>query len=210
MRSCYRKYGRLALKYHDIILGHFYGHYNMDHFFFIDSKDVRRRRLFENSENDNEVINDDKDIYDDDDDGDDNDDDDDEYEYEDEDDYDEVEEDDEDGDDSDDESELLKIGSQEEQTSQNNTQDEIDDGDGKVETNVYNINKYMIRLLKHYRRLSRSKKEYAVIHINPSIIPTFFPALRIFKYNITEVTNDEIDITKKRHSKAPSHENTFL
>ena len=43
MRSCYRKYGRLALKYHDIILGHFYGHSNMDHFFFIDSKDVRRR-----------------------------------------------------------------------------------------------------------------------------------------------------------------------
>ena len=66
MRSCYRKYGRLSLKYHDIILGHFYGHSNMDHFFFINAKDVRRRRrgkLFVNNENDDETFKDDKNIY---------------------------------------------------------------------------------------------------------------------------------------------------
>src|ERR1051325_9935787 len=71
----------------------------------------------------------------------------------------------------------------------------------------------MFRLLRHYSRLTRSDKEYAVIHINPSVIPTFFPALRIFKYNTTEVTNDEVETTKKakkRHPDAPSHVNTFL
>ena len=40
--SCYKKYGRLSLKYQDVILGHYYGHSNMDHFFFISSKSVSK------------------------------------------------------------------------------------------------------------------------------------------------------------------------
>ena len=125
MKSCYRKYGRLSLKYHDIILGHFYGHSNMDHFFFIDAKDVRRRRkLFVNNEDDNETLTkDDKYKYDDDeddDDDDDYDDDDDEYDDEYEDDDDDYEDEDEvkdyDHDDDgcgDGDGKSLKIGNQE-------------------------------------------------------------------------------------------------
>ncbi|CAG8746195.1 266_t:CDS:2, partial [Funneliformis mosseae] len=42
-KSCYRKYGRLSIKYHDIILGHFYGHSNMDHFFFLSERSRKFR-----------------------------------------------------------------------------------------------------------------------------------------------------------------------
>src|SRR5204863_9790030 len=91
-----------------------------------------------------------------------------------------------------------------------NEDEDEDENNGKVETNVYNMARYMNKLLRHYNKVARSKsKEYAVININPSIIPTFFPALRIFNYNTTEVTNrdtidtidDEIDLTKKRKRK---------
>ncbi|KAJ9114260.1 hypothetical protein QFC22_005712 [Naganishia vaughanmartiniae] len=34
--NCYLRYGELALRYQDTIVGHLYGHQNVDHFFFID------------------------------------------------------------------------------------------------------------------------------------------------------------------------------
>ncbi|CAI2169929.1 19577_t:CDS:2 [Funneliformis geosporum] len=86
---------------------------------------------------------------------------------------------------------------------------------GAVETKVYNIDKYMNKLLKHYRKIPLTReveKEYAVININPSVIPTFFPALRIFDYNITELANEdhEVNSTKKSKKDSPSQVNTFL
>ncbi|EJT98271.1 hypothetical protein DACRYDRAFT_96807 [Dacryopinax primogenitus] len=39
--GCYRRYGELALRFQDIILGHFYGHMNMDHYFWISLDDVK-------------------------------------------------------------------------------------------------------------------------------------------------------------------------
>ncbi|CAB4389383.1 unnamed protein product [Rhizophagus irregularis] len=220
-RSCYRRYGRLALKFHDMILGHFYGHSNMDHFFFIDAKSIRRRtRRRRKFLVDDANVYDDKeeDIYDVDDDDIDDDDDDDYY-----DDEDEYEEEEEEEDDDNDES--LEIKSQEVQKD-----DDCDDDEenGKVETNVYDIDNYTKRLINHYNKvLPRSRefveKEYAVIHINPSIIPTFFPALRIFKYNTTVVTkgdikedtkkdtiDDDVDSTRRRRRDRSSATNTFL
>jgi endopolyphosphatase len=217
-RSCYRKYGQLALRYNDIILGHFYGHSNLDHFFFINAKSLRRRRSRRKFLTDDVDIYDDneEDIYNDDDDDDDDYDDDDDDEYEEE----EEEEDD--------DVEVLKVESQKEELSSEiqESQDDVDYDDdeenGTVETNVYDINKYTRRLLKHYNKvLPRSRgfldKEYAVIHINPSIIPTFFPALRIFKYNTTVVTKgdkmddvDDVDSMRKRRKHRPSVINTFL
>ncbi|KZT60553.1 hypothetical protein CALCODRAFT_492344 [Calocera cornea HHB12733] len=38
--GCYRKYGELALRFQDIILGHLYGHMNMDHYFWISLDEV--------------------------------------------------------------------------------------------------------------------------------------------------------------------------
>lgn len=37
--SCLREYTRIAQKYSDIIVGHWYGHVNMDHFVLLDEKD---------------------------------------------------------------------------------------------------------------------------------------------------------------------------
>ncbi|CAG8734459.1 16457_t:CDS:2, partial [Funneliformis mosseae] len=70
----------------------------------------------------------------------------------------------------------------------------------------------------HYRKVPFTReieKEYAVININPSIIPTFFPALRIFDYNTTELTNEDYEVnlaekSKKDYLNSPAHVNTFL
>ncbi|CAJ0831898.1 14659_t:CDS:2 [Entrophospora sp. SA101] len=56
MPSCYKEYGKLAIKYHDIILGHYYGHSNMDHFFFISSKNKHKNEIINNSSNDSSTL----------------------------------------------------------------------------------------------------------------------------------------------------------
>jgi len=38
--ECYVRYVDLALRFQDIVLGHLYGHMNMDHFFFIEAEDL--------------------------------------------------------------------------------------------------------------------------------------------------------------------------
>uniref|UniRef100_A0A1D1XWA1 Endopolyphosphatase n=1 Tax=Anthurium amnicola TaxID=1678845 RepID=A0A1D1XWA1_9ARAE len=173
--SCYKKYGRLSLKYQDIILGHFYGHSNMDHFFFISANGIKKDNP--NPKEDDEVLlMDDEDLY---------------------------EEDDDNGDDDngDDDNETV-----EHQGGQINKQ-----ANEKVETNVKDIKEYMKKLLNHYLTLPPLTddivKEYAVVHINPSIIPTFFPALRIFNYNTTEIKVNTNEISELD---APSRKNTFL
>ncbi|CAG8586811.1 7083_t:CDS:2 [Paraglomus occultum] len=63
----------------------------------------------------------------------------------------------------------------------------------KVSTTVYNLGRYIHRLFRHYETVPPARQvengDYAVVHINPSIIPTFFPALRIFQYNTTTESN---------------------
>ncbi|PPQ98547.1 hypothetical protein CVT24_004038 [Panaeolus cyanescens] len=49
--ECYVRYAELALRYQDTILGHVYGHMNVDHFFFLESIDL-------------EIVSDDKRQYD--------------------------------------------------------------------------------------------------------------------------------------------------
>ncbi|CAI2184747.1 13764_t:CDS:2 [Funneliformis geosporum] len=134
--TCYKKYGRLSLKYQDIILGHYYGHSNMDHFFFIGSKGLAEK----NPKNNTNAIK----------------------------------------------AENRKTLSPE--------------SDSKID-------EYVGQLFHHYRAIPSHTddlaKDYVVVNINPSVIPTFFPALRIVKYNTTEVTREEVGTTK-------SHQNTFL
>ncbi|CAG8616493.1 17426_t:CDS:2, partial [Racocetra fulgida] len=130
-KSCYRAYKKISIDFHDLILGHYYGHSNMDHFFFIGAKnDLGKFKHYDN--------------YD---------------------------------------KEQFKT---------------------LVNKSPSKINKYLAKLYNHYRSVPPLTKgvgkEYAVIHINPSIIPVFYPALRIFKYNTTEGQDPN----------APSHINTFL
>ncbi|PKY39460.1 hypothetical protein RhiirA4_337444 [Rhizophagus irregularis] len=163
--SCFKKYGQLSLKYQDIILGHYYGHSNMDHFFFISSSGVKK----DNPKDDEEVLSiDDDDLYD----------------------------------------ETENVENDDETVEDTRIHQEGQEEDGKIETKVKDLKKYMKQLLTHYRALppltEDNVKNYAVVHINPSIIPTFFPALRIFKYNTTEIKNEVSDLD------APSLKNTFL
>lgn len=38
--SCWKMYGQLSLKYQDVIIGHLYGHMNMDHFFLMSKEEI--------------------------------------------------------------------------------------------------------------------------------------------------------------------------
>lgn len=39
--SCFRRYALWSYAFRDVILGHLYGHYNVDHFFFLDAKQAQ-------------------------------------------------------------------------------------------------------------------------------------------------------------------------
>ncbi|CAG8461091.1 4055_t:CDS:2 [Cetraspora pellucida] len=176
-KSCYRVYQKLSIKYHDLILGHYYGHSNMDHFFFIGAK----RSLGKFKRNDSSIAND---YYDDDDD------------YTD-DDY------------TDNYADYIEDYT-EEYDSYDKKHFEI-----SINKSPSKINKYLNKLYNHYRSVPPLTegvgKEYAVVHINPSIIPVFHPALRIFKYNTTEVEHKKKNKRpKSQDPEAPSHKNTFL
>ncbi|CAG8525162.1 13258_t:CDS:2, partial [Acaulospora colombiana] len=164
--SCYKKYGKLALKYHEIILGHYYGHSNMDHFFFIGANVIDKNR---NNTNDEIIFTKDEDDYDD--------------LYE-------------------------RVDSNESSSPKDNFNEE---SSVKVSSES-DIDNYLNKLLNQYQTVppvtDAVAKDYAVIHINPSIIPVFYPALRIVKYNTTEKKGNK---SPKGHDPdAPLHINTFL
>ncbi|KAJ9103657.1 hypothetical protein QFC19_004232 [Naganishia cerealis] len=48
--NCYLRYGELALRYQDTIVGHLYGHQNVDHFFFIDVVELESTTGFASKE----------------------------------------------------------------------------------------------------------------------------------------------------------------
>lgn len=153
--TCYKRYGRLSLKYQDVILGHYYGHSNMDHFFFIGSKGIREKNPKNNTNGDVLSISDD-DLY----------------------------EDEED----------------EEPVKAENREKFSPESDSKIDEYLGELHHHYSAIPPHTDHLAN---DYVVVNINPSVIPTFFPALRIVKYNTTEVTRDEVDSTKL-------HQNTFL
>lgn len=43
--NCYLRYGNLALRYQDTIVGHLYGHMNVDHFFFLDVDELEHTEV---------------------------------------------------------------------------------------------------------------------------------------------------------------------
>ncbi|CAG8466833.1 3751_t:CDS:2 [Acaulospora morrowiae] len=165
-KSCYKKYGKLALKYHEVILGHYYGHSNMDHFFFIGANVIDKNR---NNTNDEIILAKDDEDYDS---------------------YDDVYED---------ESPSKEDSYNDEPSVNISSESEID--------------KYLDKLLNHYQSVPPISEvvaeDYAVVHINPSIIPVFYPALRIIKYNTTE-TSKRKKKPKNHDPNSPSHSNTFL
>ncbi|KAG9285690.1 hypothetical protein G9A89_002257 [Geosiphon pyriformis] len=193
--TCWKKYASLSHQYNDVILGHLYGHSNMDYFYFIREtkrglQSLNKTKIDEENYQDELELDDDKD----------------ETEYE--------------GFNGD-----IKLWEQ------NEFGDSEDDND-EIKTTVFNIEKYARKLLKHYRQIPSVERmtinQYTVIHVNPSVIPTFFPGLRIYEYNTTipdhkisakniveidgdkDKDNSNMNISKKNYDKPLPPINTFL
>ncbi|RUS27408.1 Metallo-dependent phosphatase-like protein [Jimgerdemannia flammicorona] len=43
--SCWHKYGKLSLKYRHVIIGHLFGHVNLDHFFLLSKKEIEGHKI---------------------------------------------------------------------------------------------------------------------------------------------------------------------
>ncbi|GMK57666.1 hypothetical protein CspeluHIS016_0405000 [Cutaneotrichosporon spelunceum] len=150
--DCYLRYGDLALRYQDTIVGHHYGHQNVDHFFFMDVPELETV-----SKGVSAAVNGTR---------------------------------------------YLEIESQDRLL-----QPTIDDysypgpevrGPHFLESGRFKIfgrkkSALLLQLLKKsYGGLPAEikYKDYAVINVAPSIIPTYQPAARIYSYNISGVTLD--------------------
>lgn len=149
--SCWKSYVRLTHKYHDMILGHLYGHSNMDHFYFIHTRKSKKSldetdsAYFDEEDIEESITND---------------------------------------------LPIMPVAeSLDVETNGDESQNIQTNENGTVNTNVYNIDHYILGLLKHYKSIPPldrlAANDYSVIHVNPSVVPTFFPALRIYQYNTT-------------------------
>ncbi|KAL1920230.1 uncharacterized protein VTP21DRAFT_1376 [Calcarisporiella thermophila] len=56
-RSCFYEYGKLALKYGDVIVGQLFGHNNLDHFSLISKDDLRKAKFLGSQEAGNTTRN---------------------------------------------------------------------------------------------------------------------------------------------------------
>ncbi|KAL7410416.1 Metallo-dependent phosphatase-like protein [Mrakia frigida] len=140
--DCWYRYGELALRYQDTIVGHTYGHMNVDHFFLIDSLSLSRYAKevdehsfvgggegFSNLSSSTPALN-----------------------------YDSARR-------------LYSEGDYEVMKSRTRS--------GTLEGDV----------LRDFKDLPQPKKllleDYSIINVSPSVIPTYFPSVRIFTYNTT-------------------------
>ncbi|KAG0356896.1 Endopolyphosphatase [Podila minutissima] len=165
--SCHTRYIRIALAYQDIIVGHLYGHANIDHFFLLSDRktetslregDVRRgakqhRFMVPNAES----IMDENEVKD----------------------MDQAE---------------MNYGT-------------LDDGQHHVATSVA-LSTYLEALWVQYDGIPNESdpSRYAIIQVSPSMIPTYNPTLRVFSYQLGNVSDSEAcRKTKKKPGKKPRH-----
>lgn len=128
--SCYLRYGELALRFQDTIVGHLYGHMNVDHFYFVDVDELEASSLnvereFGLGKNTNETS----------------------------------------------ETSMRTMGR-------------------KTDTGLQEV------LFKDFGDLPKRSKlkleDYAVVNVAPSVIPTYFPGIRVFSYNVTGIEHEKI------------------
>lgn len=149
--DCWNMYGEIALDFQDVIIGHLYGHANMDHFFFFDKDDVKgekkekfnvrdRRRILQNAQR-HETGSSCLDSFD-------------------------------------DARCLGDFGLESEH--------EYVSGKGHI-----GIQSYVDDIYDDYKQIAEHKEwnldNFALINVAPSVIPTYYPSMRIFEYNVTEL-----------------------
>ncbi|KAG0046221.1 Endopolyphosphatase [Gryganskiella cystojenkinii] len=169
--SCYKRYTKIALEYQDVIVGHLYGHANIDHFFLLSNNKKnkkamatttktttmrRRTTVMETLSGDEEAFEDVEEVV----------------EEEEEEDLDIAEDDD------DEEEEISdKIDVMEEE--------EYDP------FHTFGLTTYLEDLWKQYSDIPKKVKldNYAVVQVSPSVVPTYYPTLRVFSYQLQGVHN---------------------
>ncbi|ORY34959.1 Metallo-dependent phosphatase-like protein [Naematelia encephala] len=153
--NCYLRYGDIALRFQDTIVGHLYGHMNVDHFFFIDVQELE---------------------------------------------------------------DAARLASTSPFTSLSNVSTGFAGPDlrhgshltnsGRLRTFGRSGNKGLSDALKkdfgEMPGPTKLKlKDYAVMNVAPSVIPTYLPGVRVYTYNITGVTRDlletDLDSMKRKH-----------
>ncbi|KGB78065.1 endopolyphosphatase [Cryptococcus deuterogattii R265] len=136
--NCYLRYGDLALRYQDTIVGHLFGHMNIDHFFFIDVDELEATSSFSNTTSrDLPLLNG---------------------------------------------AHLPKPGPGKYTTMGRSSAQTLEE-----------------ELRKDFGEMPGpgilKLKDYAVMNVAPSVIPTYYPGIRVFSYNIS----DEGDSLNKGH-----------
>ncbi|KAK4051670.1 Endopolyphosphatase [Microbotryomycetes sp. JL221] len=129
--GCYRRYSQLSLAYHDTIVGHLFGHLNIDHFTTLQAKDAfndhkknKRRRKHKKGKG-------------------------------------------------------------------GKLEDDNDDRLGRFPEDrpriQGSVSALLSDLLEQYKDLPAPRKakvqDYSVVNVNPSVVPTYLPAFRIWEYN---------------------------
>ncbi|KAG0032691.1 Endopolyphosphatase [Podila clonocystis] len=165
--SCHKRYIRISLAYQDIIVGHIYGHANIDHFFLLSDRKTRTTSLGVEGRRGAkqhhfkvaiESIMD----------------------------Y------------NDEEDEDKKQG-------EINYETMLDDGQHHVATTV-GLTTYLEALWDQYSSIRKKSdpSRYVIVQVSPSMIPTYNPSLRVFSYQLGNVTYPEAFL-KKKPRKKPHH-----
>ncbi|KAG0364357.1 Endopolyphosphatase [Gamsiella multidivaricata] len=123
--SCHASYTRIAIEFQDVIVGHLYGHANIDHFFLLsENKNGKDRSMMQDLE----------------------------------------------------EQDRLAMSAMNEE--------EHDP------FHLMGLGSYLESLWKQYERIPKKGRldNYAVVQVSPSVIPTYFPTLRVLEYQLGENT----------------------
>ncbi|ORY83472.1 Metallo-dependent phosphatase-like protein [Leucosporidium creatinivorum] len=137
-QGCYSRYGELVLSFHDTIVGHLFGHMNVDHFSFIQSHDVmpKKKKKGKGKRKGKKHL----------------------------------------------------LPSSADSLSLDNSP--VDSETSSLPFSTFGSTSTLVNnLFKQYENLPSEKKakerDFNVVHINPSVIPTYLPAFRVWEYNTT-------------------------
>ncbi|KAI9228846.1 MAG: Metallo-dependent phosphatase-like protein [Piptocephalis tieghemiana] len=144
-KKCFRLYARIALTYQDVLIGQFFGHNNVDHFFFLSQEDTTKRRAIEGDGLAS---------------------------------LDELLDHDANGDEGDQGEEVEE--KEEEEWRKKDLKKATED---QVKVKGLGGKKYLKKLRAQYKSVNKGSGNHSIIFTSPSVIPTYYPALRLLHYD---------------------------
>ncbi|KAM0790028.1 hypothetical protein ACM66B_005357 [Microbotryomycetes sp. NB124-2] len=139
--GCYARYSQLALAYHDTIVGHLFGHLNVDHFTMLQAKDAygRRKKHIKRKGKKGKKR-------------------------------------------------FSWYGAADGDGDDDTNEEAVHDSDFDARPHIQgSVSALLSDLLDQYKALPSPNKakvqDFSVVNVNPSVIPTYLPAFRIWEYN---------------------------